>query len=83
MGFLKFTPEDFESKMKKAKVYLPAEYFVDFDDKEEVKSAKSKLITHKGKMFYLVDNESIEQYSFKSNQIKFDSDWYGDFVIEF
>lgn len=60
-------------------LYLPSEYF-------EV-DMKSVLKIKDGKIYVRVETSednftSFESYSFKSNRIKYDSDWYSDFLLE-
>ena len=57
-------------------LWLPAEHF-EIDETSQTKTVDGKLYLNitwfKG---------GLEQYSFKSNRIKFDSDWWDDFIIE-
>lgn len=78
-----FDSQNFKEKMSGAKVYLPAQYFIDFDDEEDVEANEGKILTHNGQKYILVHSPDIQSYSFAKNEIKFDSDWYGDFLIEF
>lgn len=60
-------------------LYLPSEYF-EVDE-------KSVLKIKDGKIYVRVETSednftSFGSYSFKSNRVKYDSDWYGDFLLE-
>ena len=59
--------------MKIKKLWLPAEHF------ELDETAQTKIVN--GKKYLNIT--WFELYSFKTNRIKFDSDWWEDFIIEF
>ena len=58
------------------KLWLPAEHF------EIDETSQTKIVNGKQYLNITWFKEGLEQYSFKSNRIKFDSDWWDDFIIE-
>ena len=69
---------EYVTSLKIKELWLPVEHF-DTDD-------YTKTMTVKGVRLIKLDDYSVkngvEQYSFKSNRIKFDSDWYDNFLIK-
>ena len=67
---------DLINKIKIKELWLPAEYF-ELDK-------KSKLKVVKGKEYIKINSfeDGLTHYSFESNRVKFDSDWYSDFLIK-
>lgn len=65
-------------------LWLPAEYFeLDEDELDENKNSQIRIVDEKKYLNITWFKGGLEQYSFKSNRIKFDSDWWDDFIIEF
>jgi len=65
-------------------LWLPAEYFeLDEDELDENKNSQIRIVDGKKYLNITWFKGGLEQYSFKSNRIKFDSDWWDDFIIEF
>lgn len=65
-------------------LWLPAEYFeLDEDELDENKNPQIRIVDGKKYLNITWFKGGLEQYSFKSNRIKFDSDWWDDFIIEF
>lgn len=65
-------------------LWLPAEYFeLDEDKLDENKNSQIRIVDGKKYLNITWFKGGLEQYSFKSNRIKFDSDWWDDFIIEF
>lgn len=60
-------------------LWLPAEYF----ELDENKNSQIRIVDGKKYLNITWFKGGLEQYSFKSNRIKFDSDWWDDFIIEF
>lgn len=54
--------------------WLPAEYFDLDDDSSEIKTFNNKK--------YIEINDAIERYSFETNRIYYDSNWWDDFLIK-
>ena len=67
---------NFINKIKIKELWLPSEYF------ELDKTSKLKIVN--GKEYLKIESfeESLTHYSFESNRVKFDSDWYSDFLIK-
>lgn len=67
---------DLINKIKIKELWLPAEHF-ELDK-------KSKLKVVKGKEYIKINSfeDGLTHYSFESNRVKFDSDWYSDFLIK-
>ena len=63
--------------MKIKKLWLPAEHF------ELDETAQTKIVNGKKYLNITWFENGLELYSFKTNRIKFDSDWWVDFIIEF
>ena len=65
----------------KGKIYLPLKYF--YDDYTEVEDIND-LIIYNGNLYLKVfsDNDYLTNYSFSTNRIKYDNDWFDDFVLE-
>lgn len=57
-------------------LWLPAEHF------EIHENSDTKIVNGKQYLNITWFKGGLEQYSFKSNRIKFDSDWWDDFIIE-
>ena len=65
-------------------LWLPAEYFeLNEDELDENKNSQIRIVDGKKYLNITWFKGGLEQYSFKSNRIKFDSDWWDDFIIEF
>lgn len=65
-------------------LWLPVEHFeLDEDELDENKNSKIRIVDGKKYLNITWFKGGLEQYSFKSNRIKFDSDWWDDFIIEF
>ena len=62
------------NNLKVKSVWLPSEYF-EIDDKDTLKVINNTE-------YILCDSTSVSQYSFETNRIKYDSDWYNDFYLE-
>ena len=64
------------NKIKIKELWLPSEHF------ELDKTSKLKIVN--GKEYLKIESfeESLTHYSFESNRVKFDSDWYSDFLIK-
>ena len=62
------------NNLKVKSVWLPSEYF-EIDDKDTLKVINNTE-------YILCDLTSVSQYSFETNRIKYDSDWYNDFYLE-
>lgn len=62
--------------ISKIVLYLPHEYF---EDNEE-----SNLFIFENKKYFRIelDKDEYPTLSFSSNRIKYDSEWYNDFVLE-
>lgn len=67
---------NFINKIKIKELWLPSEYF------ELDKTSKIKIVN--GKEYLKIESfeESLTHYSFETNRVKFDSDWYSDFLIK-
>lgn len=67
---------NFINKIKIKELWLPSEYF------ELDKTSKIKIVN--GKEYLKIESfeESLTHYSFETNRVKFDSDWYTDFLIK-
>lgn len=67
---------NFINKIKIKELWLPSEYF------ELDKTSKLKIVN--GKEYLKIESfeESLTHYSFETNRVKFDSDWYTDFLIK-
>ena len=67
---------NFINKIKIKELWLPSEYF------ELDKTSKLKIVN--GKEYLKIESfeESLTHYSFETNRVKFDSDWYSDFLIK-
>ena len=67
---------NFINKIKIKELWLPSEYF------ELDKKSKLKIV--KGKEYIKINSleDGLTHYSFESNRVKFDSDWYSDFLIK-
>lgn len=64
-------------------LWLPAEHFeLDEDELDENKNSQIRIVEGKKYLNITWFKGGLEQYSFKSNRIKFDSDWWDDFIIE-
>ena len=65
----------------KGKIYLPLKYF--YDDYTEVEDIND-LIIYNGNLYLKVfsGNDYLTNYSFSTNRIKYDNDWFDDFVLE-
>lgn len=65
----------------KGKIYLPLKYF--YDDYTDVENIND-LIIYKGNLYLEVfsGNDYLTNYSFSTNRIKYDNDWFDDFVLE-
>lgn len=61
--------------LKVKSVWLPSEYF-EIDDKDTLKVINNTE-------YILCDSTEVSQYSFETNRIKYDSEWYNDFYLEF
>lgn len=65
-------------------LWLPVEHFeLDEDELNENKNSQIRIVDGKKYLNITWFKGGLEQYSFKSNRIKFDSDWWDDFIIEF
>ena len=65
-------------------LWLPVEHFeLDEDELDENKNSQIRIVDGKKYLNITWFKGGLEQYSFKSNRIKFDSDWWDDFIIEF
>lgn len=53
--------------------WLPAEYF-ELEDPSEIKTFNNKQ--------YVEINDAIERYSFETNRVYYDSNWWDDFLIK-
>ena len=62
------------NNLKVKSVWLPSEYF-ETDDKDILKVINNTE-------YILCDSTEVSQYSFETNRIKYDSDWYNDFYLE-
>lgn len=66
-------------KSSQINLFLPVEYF-ELEDEEDV------FIFNRKKYYRIElkteDKESLPTLSFKNNQVKYDSEWYSDFVVE-
>lgn len=62
------------NNLKVKSVWLPSKYF-EVNDKDILKVINNTE-------YILCDSTEISQYSFETNRIKYDSDWYNDFYIE-
>ena len=62
------------NNLKVKSVWLPSEYF-EIDDKDTLKVINNIE-------YILCDSTAVSQYSFETNRIKYDSDWYNDFYLE-
>nr|DAF42824.1 MAG TPA: hypothetical protein [Siphoviridae sp. ctHip2] len=62
------------NNLKVKSVWLPSEYF-EIDDKDTLKVINNTE-------YILCDSTAVSQYSFETNRIKYDSDWYNDFYLE-
>lgn len=62
------------NNLKVKSVWLPSEYF------ETDETSILKVINNTE--YILCNASEITQYSFETNRIKYDSDWYNDFYIE-
>ena len=62
------------NNLKVKSVCLQSEYF-EIDDKETLKVINNTE-------YILCDSTAVSQYSFETNRIKYDSDWYNDFYLE-
>lgn len=60
--------------LKVKSVWLPSEYF------ETDETSILKVINNTE--YILCDASEITQYSFETNRIKYDSEWYNDFYME-
>ena len=67
---------DLIDKIKIKELWLPSEYF------ELDKNSKLKIV--KGKEYIKINilEGGLTHYSFETNKVKFDSDWYSDFLIK-
>ncbi len=67
---------NFINKIKIKELWLPSEYF------ELDKTSKLKIVN--GKEYLKIESfeESLTHYSFETNRVKFDSNWYTDFLIK-
>lgn len=67
---------DLINKIKIKELWLPAEHF-ELDK-------KSKLKVVKGKEYIKINSfeDGLTHYSFETNRVKFDSDWYSDFLLK-
>lgn len=65
----------------KGKIYLPLKHF--YDDYTEVEDIND-LIIYNGNLYLKVfsGNDYLTNYSFSTNRIKYDNDWFDDFVLE-
>ena len=63
------------NNLKVKSVWLPSEYF-EIDDKDTLKVINNTE-------YSLCDSTEVSQYSFETNRIKYDSEWYNDFYLEF
>ena len=63
------------NNLKVKSVWLPSEYF-EIDDKDTLKVINNTE-------YILCDSTEVSQYSFETNRIKYDSEWYNDFYLEF
>lgn len=63
------------------KIYLPLKYF--YDDYTNVEDIND-LIIYNGNLYLRVfsGNDYLTNYSFSTNRIKYDGDWFDDFVLE-
>ena len=66
----------FINKIEIKELWLPSEYF------ELDKKSKLKIV--KGKEYIKINSleDGLTHYSFETNRVKFDSDWYSDFLIK-
>ena len=62
------------NNLKVKNVWLPAKHF-ETDDKDRLKIINNVE-------YILCDSTAVSQYSFETNRIKYDSDWYNDFYLE-
>lgn len=62
------------NNLKVKNIWLPSEYF------ETDETSILKVINNTE--YILCDSTEITQYSFETNQIKYDSEWYNDFYME-
>lgn len=62
------------NNLKVKNIWLPSEYF------ETDETSILKVINNTE--YILCDTSEITQYSFETNRIKYDSDWYNDFYME-
>lgn len=64
------------NKIKIKELWLPSEHF------ELDKNSKLKIV--KGKEYIKINSfeDGLTHYSFETNRVKFDSDWYSDFLIK-
>ena len=67
---------NFINKIKIKELWLPSEYF------ELDKTSKIKIVNGKEYLKIKSFEESLTHYSFETNRVKFDSDWYTDFLIK-
>ena len=67
---------NFINKIKIKELWLPSEYF------ELDKTSKLKIVNGKEYLKIKSFEESLTHYSFETNRVKFDSDWYTDFLIK-
>lgn len=67
---------DLINKIKIKELWLPSEHF------ELDKHSKLKIV--KGKEYIKINSleGELTHYSFETNRVKFDSDWYSDFLIK-
>ena len=67
---------DLINKIKIKELWLPSEHF------ELDKNSKLKIV--KGKEYIKINilEGGLTHYSFETNKVKFDSDWYSDFLIK-
>ena len=65
----------------KSKIYLPLRHF--YDDYTEVEDIND-LIIYNGNLYLNIfsGNDYLTNYSFSTNRIKYDNDWFDDFVLE-
>lgn len=62
------------NNLKVKNIWLPSENF------ETDETSILKVINNTE--YILCDTSEITQYSFETNRIKYDSDWYNDFYME-
>ena len=67
---------NFINKIKIKELWLPSEYF------ELDKTSKLKIVNGKEYLKIKSFEKSLTHYSFETNRVKFDSDWYTDFLIK-